>query len=218
MKPKPLNTDHAHSGAVRYGRIFDGITILIYAALVWEMWRIWNVPTIEDFPRLQTLALLMGFEFILVHSALFMAVAPRNLAIVFLLLVYGIMALMLNTGAENNIILYLYLGVMFTRLRFMFTQSTVEQRAHHLKISIIAGFIYVFSIAVIAIGEQSLPSKGLTESFLTREGYFDTLEVFGIFTEQPHLPLIMGMVYFSLLITLNLVLMFKTVVKDRNMS
>ncbi len=185
-------------------RIFAWTNIVIYALLVYEMWRLWTVPTPADLPRITTFALLMGFEFILVHSAVFMIVFPRKVSVFFLIPVYGVVALMLNSGTDNNVILYLYLGLLFTRLRYLFGGADAEHRSKVLKTSIIAGFIYLFSVAVIALGETSLPEKGLNKVFLTANNYYETLTVHGIFTENPHLPIIMGIVYFSMLIGVEL--------------
>ena len=124
-----------------FGTILStAVTLLIYGALIWEMWSIWTRPVPADFPRLQTLALIMGFEFLLVHSGLMAAVMPRKVSLFFILPVYGVVAYFLNLGAENNLILF--------------------------------------------------------------------LRVSGIFTEHPHLPLIMGLVYFSLMALLELYLLF----------
>ncbi len=182
--------------------------VLIYGALNWEMWSLWAHPSPGDFPRLQTLALLMGFEFLLVHSALFINFMPRKTSILFLLPVYGATALMLNTGAENNLILYLYLGLVITRLRFLFTSRSPAQKSRAIKISIAAFLIYLFAVAIIAFGEEALPMKGLTKAFLETNGYFETLQVGGVLTEQPHLPLIMGIIYFSMMIVFELYLLF----------
>jgi hypothetical protein len=184
------------------------IEMLLYAFLIREMWCLWSDPTPADFPRLQTLAILMGFEFLLVHSALFIHVTPRKISILFLLPIYGIVALALNTGAENNLILYLYLGVIITRLRFLFGDHTKAQKSRAVKTSIVSFFIYFAAIAIIAVGETSLPKGGLTAKFLESGNYLDSLEVYGIFTEQPHLPLLMGMFYFSALILFELYLVF----------
>jgi len=187
-------------------RIFAWTNIVIYAFLVYEMWQLWTAPTPEDLGRITTFALLMGFEFILVHSAIFMKVFPRKISILFLIPVYGVVALMLNSGTDNNVILYLYLGLLFTRLRYMFSGADAEHRSKVLKTSIIAGFLYLFSVAVIALGETSLPEKGLNKAFLTANNYYESLTVQGIFTENPHLPLIMGIVYFTSMIGLELLI------------
>ncbi len=192
-----------------FGTILStAVTLLIYGALIWEMWSIWTRPVPADFPRLQTLALIMGFEFLLVHSGLMAAVMPRKVSLFFILPVYGVVAYFLNLGAENNLILFLYAGVLVARLRFLFTPHTPLQKSRAIKISIVSALIYFFAVSVIAIGEASLPAKGLTQDFLQSEGYFETLRVSGIFTEHPHLPLIMGLVYFSLMALLELYLLF----------
>ena len=182
--------------------------VLIYGLLIFEMWSLWTHPAPADFSRLQTLALLMGFEFFLVHSGLFFNLMPRKVSVLILLPVYGVIAYFLNTGTENNLILVLYLGLMIARLRFLFTDHSDAQKSRATKISITAAVIYFAAIAVIAVGDASLPARGLTPEFLTQHGYYETLSVGGPFTERPHLPLIMGIIYFSMMIALDLYLLF----------
>jgi hypothetical protein len=182
--------------------------VVIYGLLIFEMWSLWTHPGPADFARIQTLALLMGFEFFMVHSALFFNLMPRKVSVLFLLPVYWVIAYFLNTGAENNVILYLYLGLLIIRLRFLFEDHTDIQKARATKISIGAGLIYFGAIGVIAVGETGLPAKGLNPDFFAQENYYETLNVGGIFTEQPHLPLIMGIIYFSMMIVFELYLLF----------
>ena len=205
-KPSPKSLARVRPSPLAMLPVFA--EIFIYLLLIFEMWSLWTQPEPADFARIQTLALLMGFEFFMVHSGLFFNLMPRKTSVLFLLPVYGVIAYFLNTGAENNFILYLYLGLLITRLRFLFEEHTAIQKSRATKISIAAALIYFASIGVIAIGETDLPAKGLNPDFLSKESYYDTLNVGGIFTEQPHLPLIMGIIYFSMMILLELYLLF----------
>ncbi len=201
MPAGPSTTDNLNGQPKRQLAlaVSEWIGIVIYLALAFEMYRLWVTPLPADIARINLLALLMGFEFIMVHSAVFMLVMPRKKVIWFLIPTYAVVALALNSGAEGNAILFLYLGLMASRLRFMFSTPSAKHRKQAIKHSIIAAGIYFFSIAVIAGGETSIPQKGLTTEFLTTSGYFDALTVYGIFTENPHLPLVMGIIYFGLM-------------------
>lgn len=163
--------------AIRIWRATEWINILIYGALVYEMFRLWTMPGPDDFSRIQTLGVLMGLEFILVQSGIFMLLMPRKTSLLFLLPVYGIVAYFLNTGAEKNTILYLYFGVMLTRFRFLFSDIRPEERKSAIKLALIAGAIYMISLIVIIGGETSLPAKGLSQDFLQSNGYFENLKI-----------------------------------------
>ncbi|RZV39633.1 MAG: hypothetical protein EX271_10595 [Acidimicrobiales bacterium] len=164
------------------------------------MFRLSTNPTPSDFPRIETLALMMGFEFILVHSDIFMLVMPCKVTLLILIPVYGVVALLLNRGAENNLILYLYCGGLVSRLQFIFSKIETAERSRAIKLAIVAGLIYMLTLFAIIGGKTNLLSKGLNAEFLGANGYFDQLELYGIFTESPHLPIIMGIIHFSLMI------------------
>ncbi|WP_409432047.1 hypothetical protein ACJ3XI_07440 [Litorimonas sp. RW-G-Af-16] len=180
-------------------RLLGWVGIAIYAALVYEMLRLWISPQANEVDRIATLAVMMAFEFIMVHSGVFMAALPRKFTIFFFVPFYGIFALIFNSLAPGNEILYLYMGVVFMRMRFAFSDADEATKAASVIMSILAVFIYFVLVFIFAFGAALVPRLGLTEAFLEMAGYANAHNSGGIFIDYPHVPLAMGTVYFTLL-------------------
>ena len=180
-------------------RLSGWIGILIYAALIYEMLRLWIAPTADDTARILTLAVMMGFEFIMVHSGVFMAVFPRKISLFIFVPIYGLFAWSFNSMVPGNEILYLYLGVVFVRMRFAFSNATEKEKSMNMLMSLIAVMSYFFLILIFAFNSERIPKMGLTPEFLESSGYLKDVAVGGIFTDMPNVPLAMGVIYFTLL-------------------
>jgi len=185
-------------------RLSEWIGIIIYAALVFEMTRLWIAPNPGDAERIVTLVMLVLFEFIIVHSGVFMAVMPRKWSMLIFLPFYGIFALAFNAAAPGNTILFLYLGVVLMRMRFAFSSPTDDARTKAIIMSGAAAFGYFILMFAFAFGGAFLPKFGLDYSYLQSSGYFDIFDASGEFVDKPHSALAMGMAYFSLLIWLEI--------------
>lgn len=180
-------------------RVLGWVGILIYGALIYEMWRLWSAPNPDDIDRILTLAVMMGFEFIMVHSGVFMSVFPRKMSLFIFVPFYGLFALAFNTMTPGNEILFLYLGVVFIRMRFAFSNPIEQEKGANMGMSLIAVLLYFFLIMGFAIGSDHIPELGLTPEFLKATGYLNEDTIGGIFTEMPQVPMAMGIVYFALL-------------------
>ena len=64
----------------RYDRQFEYAGVLMDVVIAYQFFSIWHHPTMDDLPQLGTLSLLMIFEFIMVHSGVFMAVMPKKIS------------------------------------------------------------------------------------------------------------------------------------------
>ena len=146
-----------------------------------------------------TFGVMMGFEFILVHSGVFMAMAPRWLSLTLLVPTYALFAWAMNSAVPGNAILWLYLGVTFTRMRFAFSNPSAEAKSANMLFSISAVITYFILIIIFASSSESLPRFGITEAYLQSIGYNDLHDSGGIFIDLPNVPLAMGVVYFALL-------------------
>ncbi|MDB2437209.1 hypothetical protein N9W89_00715 [Hellea sp.] len=180
-------------------RILGWVGILVYGALIYEMWRLWSAPTPDDTGRILTLAVMMGFEFIMVHSGIFMAAFPRKISLFIFVPFYGAFALVFNSMTPGNEILFLYLGAVFIRMRFAFSNATEEEIGANMSMSFLAVVLYFFLIIAFSIGSDHIPELGLTREFLTTTNYLNEDTIGGIFTEMPQVSMAMGMVYFGLL-------------------
>lgn len=170
-----------------------------YAVLVFEMTRLWVMPETTDVERIQTLAVMMGFEFIMVHSGVFMAVFPRKMALFIFVPVYALFAFAMNSMAPGNTILWLYFAVVFFRMRFAFSDPKSKEKDQAMLISLAAVMTYFFLVLGFAMGSNHVPKLGLTDQFLLQSGYRESVKAGGIFLDTPNVPLAMGVVYFSLI-------------------
>ncbi len=180
-------------------RLAEWVNIVFYSILVFEMLRLWFAPGPQDVGRILTLAMLMVFEFVLVHSGLFMAVFPRRISLILLIPFYGLFAIVFNFIVPGNAILFLYLAVIFVRMRFAFSNPTRAEKTKTLIVTICAAFLYFVLVFIFAFGANFIPDFGLNQDFLQSNAYFNLSDAGGIFVEQPHIPLAMGSVYFTLL-------------------
>jgi len=181
------------------------VNVILYGLLVREMWHLWHAPIVEDVPRIATLSLLMGFEFILVHSGVFMSGFDRKVTLLILVPFYGVFALIMNSLLPGNAVLYLYMAIVFVRMRFAITNKSKKQMQQALGMSVIAVTIYFFLMMGFTFGSGLIPENGLTSTFLQASGYRDyTSSTGGLWIDEPKIPLAMGVTYFSLLIMVDL--------------
>ncbi len=179
---------------------------LIYALLVFEMGRYWIAPDPNNTDRLQTLAVMMVFEFIMVHSGVFMAVMPKKISLLFFVPVYGVFALAMNTMAPGNTILWIYLSVVFVRMRFAFSNPKGSEPQIAITISLCAVLIYFALLVSFILNAHLVPKIGLTDQFLLESGYKDSITTGGLLTDMPQVSMAMGVVYFSLLALIEIVI------------
>jgi len=184
-------------------RLFNNLTawigIGVYIALILQMLRVWIAPQADDIELILTLAVMMGFEFIMVHSGIFMAVMPRKLSLFLFIPFCGIFALTMNALLPNNYILWLYGSIIFTRIRFAFSNPDQETINRSISMSIKAAILYFVLIMSFSFGSGLIPEFGLTQDFLTQSGYWDIVKTGGLFPEKPYVPIAIGVVYFSLI-------------------
>jgi len=185
-------------------RISEWLNIVFYGLLVFEMLRLWFAPEPNDVGHILTLGMLMAFEFVLVHSGIFMALLPRRLSLILLVPVYSLFALVMNFAVPGNAILLLYLAVIFMRMRFAFSNPGEDEK---IRAGIMAGlcaFLYFVLAFTFAFGANFIPEFGLTQEFLQTNGYFTQSDASGIFIDQPNVPMAMGIIYFTLLALLEI--------------
>ena len=146
-----------------------------------------------------TFGAMMAFEFILVHSGVTMALAPRKISLFALFPIYGLFALGLNAAIPGNAILFLYLSVVLTRMRFAFSKPTREATIANVGFSIAAVITYFILVVLFALSSESLPHFGITEAYLDSVNYSSLHDSGGVFIDMPHVPIAMGIIYFTLL-------------------
>ncbi|HBH06254.1 MAG TPA: hypothetical protein DDX92_06600 [Flavobacteriales bacterium] len=147
---------------------------------------------------------LIGFEFIMVHSGVFMAIIPRKFSLYILVPFYGLFALAFNASVTDNQILILFALVVLNRMRFAFTDVPPIVKVRSILFSVLAAFIYFVSIMVMLPLGGFLPEFGLDYSYYTE--FMEPLEhsVGGDFEREPHRLIAFGAVFFLLLAILEL--------------
>jgi len=167
-----------------------------YYAFVFFM--VWTHPEQHPVSLINDLAILMAFEFIMVHSGVFMAVMPKKWSLFIFFPLYGLFAFGFNESVVNTNILYIYLLTVLNRMRFAFSNVSPEVRALQMGKSALKAIFYFFLILAVCIGNAIIPPFGLTEEFLEKSRYFQTVKSSGLFIEKPYVPICMGFIYYSL--------------------
>lgn len=180
-------------------QIWGWVGVALYLLLAFQMARLLVYPGPDDGPIILTFGAMMAFEFILVHSGVFMAVFPRKMSLLIFVPLYGLFAWAMSSTIPGNTILWLYLGVVFTRMRFAFSSPTPEAKGANILFSLAAVSTYFVLIFVFAFSSELLPRLGVTEAFLQSINYADLHDSGGLFIDLPHVPLTIGIVYFTLL-------------------
>ncbi len=180
-------------------KIWSWLGVALYLALAFQMGRLLMSPGADDGEIILTFGVMMGFEFILVHSGVFMAVMPRWLSLTFFVPFYGVFAFAMNAIIPGNAVLWLYLSVILTRMRFAFSKPSAEAKNANVLFSCAAVMTYFILVFVFAFSSGILPRFGITDAYLQSVNYSDLHDSGGIFIDLPHVPLTMGVVYFSIL-------------------
>ncbi|MCL7765206.1 hypothetical protein MPF19_17430 [Polaribacter sp. Z014] len=168
---------------------------------------IWFQPEVSDVSKISSMAILMAFEFVMVHSGVFMAVMPKKISLFILIPIYGLFAWGFSSTMENNDIILLYLLVVLNRMRFAFSDVSLEIRVRAVLFSVLAAILYIVLIIITLFSDGVFGELGLTQEFLKSSGYFDTLSASGEFVERPHTAISFGFFYYCFLAVLETLLL-----------
>jgi len=182
----------------KYDNQFAFTGVLFNLALVIQAYLLWSNPSINDADKIYTIAILISFEFFMIHSGVFMAVFSRKISLYIFFPLYGLFALAINAMADGNAVLYLYLIVVFQRMRFAFSDVNKGLKNKAIAFSTYAVLIWLFAIGIIMFNKNNLPLNALTEDFLTLSGYRDKHSI-GAFTDTPHIAMAFCIIYYLLL-------------------
>lgn len=166
-----------------------------YYATVFLM--VWMHPEEYNVSLINDLAVLMAFEFIMVHSGVFMAVMPKKISLFVFFPMYGLFAYGFDHSVVNTNIFYIYLLTVLNRMRFAFSNVSPEVRALQIGKSVAKAMFYFFLIFAVCFANGIIPKFGLTDEFLEKSHYFDTVKSSGLFIEKPYVPISMGFIYYS---------------------
>ena len=157
-------------------------------------------PGPDDGMIIVTFIVVMVFEFLLVQSGVMMTFLPRRVSLIIIVPAYGLFALLFNAMLPGHAILWLYMSVMFARMRFAFSDPTAEAKKANGLFSIAAATTYIVLLLIFSIVAETLPQFGLNNSYLYSINYQDLQSgSSGVFVDFPQAPILMGAVYFALL-------------------
>lgn len=186
----------------KYDKPFQYGTLILNIVVAYHFFILWYQAEFNDASKIISYAILMAFEFIMVHSGVFMAIMPKGKSILLLIPFYGVFALCFSAATDDNSILILYCVVVFNRMRFAFSDVTNDIKSRVVLGSILSLFIYFVLIFVVLIFQSLIPKLALTADFLNDSGYLSSLRMSGEFVEKPHIALCFGVIYYICLAAL----------------
>ena len=175
------------------GAIMNGWLAYIFLSL-------WLRPQASDVEMINNLTILVIFEFVLVHSGVFMSILGRSWKgwagfIVF----YGIFALAFNAMVNDNQILIIYGIVVLNRMLPVILSSKKTDKAQGLLMSFVYATIYLVLLFSVILGSSYIPQFGLTEAFLGSADFSVINLEGGGFFEAPHIIMCFGVLYYLIL-------------------
>ncbi len=190
---------HTASILEKYNSQFEYAEALMLFLIAFQYFQLWVSPDSDSASKIFQLAGLIAFEFIMVHSGVFMSVMPKKISLYVLVPVYGLFALAFNQIIGGNAILVIYLITIFNRMRFAFFNVNEVLKSSLMLKSIIAVSIYFVLILVVAFSSNILPQMGLSAENLRAINYEEAKKHGGLFLDQPHTSMCMGFLYYAFL-------------------
>jgi hypothetical protein len=181
----------------KYDRYFIYAGVLFNLIIAYRFYALWASPGVDQANQITNMAVLIAFEFIMVHSGLFMAVFPKRISLLIFFPFYGVFALSFAAIIDDwHIILVTYLFVVFNRMRFAFADVPKVIKSRNIIISVLAVLIYFIGMFIVAFGAEYLPELGLTQKYLETSGYLSSLDTSGLFFDVPQTAMALGLFYY----------------------
>ena len=191
---------------------FDLFALVDIGLTLWVAYlffQLWVMPSVEDIDRIYYMSILIGFEFIMIHSGVFMAAMPLKLSLLFFFPFYGVFALAFNAMVPDNSIMYIYLIVVLNRMRFAFFNVSESTKIRNIGMSVYAAMVYFFLMVGVAVMSWMIPRFGLTTEFLSNAGY--NPKIGGLFTEIPQTAMCLGFLYYIMIALFNLLIFIRNI-------
>ncbi|MCD7899648.1 MAG: hypothetical protein LUH22_07180 [Bacteroides sp.] len=179
--------------------LLDLIDLIFYLFLTYQYLRLWISPGPTDGPLIYYFCILMGFEFIMIHSGVFMAVLKPVISILIFFPVYGLFAWAFTSMIGDLSIVWLYLMVVFNRMRYAFFNVNQIEKTRVIITAAGTAIIYFVLLFVVLIFSGFIPPVGLTPDFLESSGYYEVKRVGGILTDYPETSMCFGALYYILI-------------------
>lgn len=184
----------------KYDAYFIYTGVLVNAFIAYQFLDIWLYPDWDQASQLKSMAILMSFEFIMIHSGLMMAVSSKKISLFIVFPFYGIFVYTYSQVTDDwHIIAYTYLFAVFNRMRFAFADVPENFKKRNIFISVFAGVTYIIVAIILTTQEKFIPDFGLTQGYLEASGYFENLNINGTLLELPKVAICLGFLYYCIL-------------------
>lgn len=183
----------------KYDKPFEYAGAFMLLVIAYQYFTLWVHPNPNNAVKIADLAVLMAFEFVMVHSGIFMALLPKMVSIFILIPFYSLFAFAMNKSVSDYSILMIYSLVVFNRMRFAFSKPSPPIRARQIYKSLFSVLVYIVPLIVLAIGAEFVPELGLNKAFLNSIDYYQNLKSSGLFVEEPHFAIVFGLLYYTVL-------------------
>ncbi|HGN1706963.1 TPA: hypothetical protein ACKRTE_002858 [Providencia rettgeri] len=189
--PHSFSLIRAFSKLINYG--FS----IFYVGFILSVWFFPEYYTVEI---IYNLTLILLFEFILVHSGVFMAAFRDWRVLMLFAFFYGLFALAINMAVlgDSPLILYLYSATVANRMIFGLTSRTEQERGENLLYSALMALNFMLCIFSVVILSFLVPYGGLTPEYLSSINYYYSISSGGEFPEKPHVAFAFGVLYFAM--------------------
>ena len=197
----------------RIDRPCEYVEVAQTALIACQYLYLWLFAGPDDAYKVYSLAILMAFEFVMVHSGLFMAAMPLKASIRLFIPLYGLFAFAFGHSMREGdyTIIILYLATVLNRMRFAFFNVSKSVKQRVVRQSMIALAVYFVLTVSVVCAESVIPSFSLGAAFSESASYTREVRAGGLFVEKPYVPICLGFLYYSVLSFFN----FKTVWRER---
>lgn len=158
----------------KHNKAFEYSGILLNLIVAFQFLTIWYQPKYSNIDKIASMATLMAFEFILVHSGVFMAVMPKKIALYILVPLYS-----LFTYALLNV-------------NDLLKTKTILNSG-------LAAIAYIFLVVICVFSNGIFGELGLNEAYLNDSDYFKYITAKSAFIETPHIAIAFGFFYYCTL-------------------
>lgn len=184
----------------RYNKIFVVLSVALNLFIAFQFLKAWYAPDPDQTSHIATLAVLMGFEFVMVHSGVLMSAFSVKISLLIFFPLYGLFvwsfALLID---DWHVVVGLYLLVVFNRMRFAFSNVSVALKVKNILMSFFAAMVYLLVLLFVFIVSDYIPGLGLTDDFLRDISYSQTIKSDGLLLDEPQVALCMGVLYYLFL-------------------
>lgn len=175
--------------------LFAGVFFNLLIAV--RFFQLWYNPQPEQASQIATMATLIGFEFVMVHSGVFMSAVDKKKSLFILFPLYGLFAIGFAFMIDDwHIIISTYLIAVFNRMRFGFANVSEDIKSRNVLTSLLAVMVYFVLMIIVVIAGDGIAELGLTREYLSTSGYFDNLKNGGLLVDFPQTALCLGTFYY----------------------